>query len=736
MKKQIHPSIKAHILRSAFLLLALLAVCIIPFALAQRGLNKRPSVPKGTCPNPWQEVAPMPTDLFGDACASDGTFVYCGGGYSFSSGTTLAVFNRYDPGLNIWTSLPDMPQSASMAVAVYYPPTNKIYIFGGEDAVSGTNYNITRIYDIAANIWSTGANMPDVRSFMAGGYVSATGKIYILSGYNTGDVTSAQPNTWEYDPVMDMWTDLTGTAPFPHPAGGFAFGVINDKLYVAGGRDAANLIINDTWEFDPSVPVYNAKADEPGLYQNNVPGSGAALNALWVFGGGNPFLAPEAGITKATAKAAFPVPFIKAMRNRPSIPATDNQTRFYDPSTDTWGSFSSMNEFRSFPGSTSIGDMLVATGGYNGSGTVASVEAVAACFPTPTPPQCDTGAIQNEGFETGDFPPWVIDGTSNPPVVTTDQVHSGTFSALAGNVTGPEPLGDSSFYQEFTVPAGTSTLSFWHWDYTTDSITFDWQDAYITDTSGTILQTIFHQCANGQTWINTNVDMTPYAGQTVRIKFLVHQDGFGDDTGMYVDDAELTVPCGSPTPTPTATPTSTPTATPTATPTPTPTATPTVTPTPTATPTATPTPTPSGCVFSQGYWKNHPEAWPVTSLQLGNVTYTQDQLLSILHQPVRGNGILILAHQEIAAKLNIANGADGSCIQQTLADADALIGDLVIPPIGDGYLLPRDASPLADILDQYNEGMLCAPSCDNSSPSPSPRATPRQHPPVHPRPGR
>ena len=200
--------------------------------------------------------------------------------------------------------------------------------------------------------------------------------------------------------------------------------------------------------------------------------------------------------------------------------------------------------------------------------------------------------------------------------------------------------------------------------------------------------------------------------------------------------------CGGATPTPTATATVTPppSPTPTATATITPTVTPTPTPTPSATatvtPTVTPTPTPVGCVFSQGYWKNHPEAWPVTELLLGNTTYTQEQLLAILHEPVRGNGILILAHQEIAAKLNIANGADGSCIQQTLADADALIGDLVIPPIGDGYLRPRDASPIAGILGDFNEGGMCAPSCDNSSPSPSPRATPRSRPPAHPRPGR
>ena len=162
---------------------------------------------------------------------------------------------------------------------------------------------------------------------------------------------------------------------------------------------------------------------------------------------------------------------------------------------------------------------------------------------------CDSGLIQNGGFETGGFTPgWIIDGTMNAPVVNSTNPHSGTFSALAGNVSGTEPLGDSSFYQQFTVPAGGGTLSFWHWDYTTDSITFDWQDAYITNASGTILQTIFHQCLNGNTWINQQVDMTPYAGQTVRIKFLVHQDGFGDDTGMYVDDVGLFAACGAPVP--------------------------------------------------------------------------------------------------------------------------------------------------------------------------------------------
>jgi cell division septation protein DedD len=186
-----------------------------------------------------------------------------------------------------------------------------------------------------------------------------------------------------------------------------------------------------------------------------------------------------------------------------------------------------------------------------------------------------------------------------------------------------------------------------------------------------------------------------------------------------------TSPTATATPTSTATATATATATTTATasPTATPSATATATATPSGTPTATATPTgtPGVCVRGQGYWKNHPDQWPVTELQLGNVTYDQQQLLDILHQPVRGNGLVSLAHHLIAAKLNIAAGADPSCIEETIAEADALIGDLVVPPVGDGYLAPRDVEAIKDILEDYNEGRLCAPSCDQS---PEPTATP------------
>ena len=117
------------------------------------------------------------------------------------------------------------------------------------------------------------------------------------------------------------------------------------------------------------------------------------------------------------------------------------------------------------------------------------------------------------------------------------------------------------------------------------------------------------------------------------------------------------------------------------------------------------------CTFTQGYWKNHPEVWPVSSVTLGTVNYTQAQLLQIFNQPAAGNGLLTLAHQLIAAKLNIAHGADASAVSATIAAADAQIGALVCPPIGAGFLTPGSVSAKVQILDDYNNGLTGPGHC-------------------------
>jgi len=125
------------------------------------------------------------------------------------------------------------------------------------------------------------------------------------------------------------------------------------------------------------------------------------------------------------------------------------------------------------------------------------------------------------------------------------------------------------------------------------------------------------------------------------------------------------------------------------------------------------------CTYTVGYWKNHPGAWPTSSLTLGTVVYTAAELLSILNEPANGNGLIILAHQLIAAKLNILNGADGSYISATIAAADAQIGALVVPPVGAGYLDPATTSANAHTLDDWNNGITGPGHCGSTPTTPA-----------------
>ncbi len=125
------------------------------------------------------------------AAETDGTFVYVFGGYHFPAavGSTLNTVYRYNIATNTWTTLSTtapMPQAALVPSAVYYPPTNKIYVFGGSTRTPDpiVIYDVTRIYDIATNTWTMGATMPGPRSQMASGYNPANGKIYLNGGYS------------------------------------------------------------------------------------------------------------------------------------------------------------------------------------------------------------------------------------------------------------------------------------------------------------------------------------------------------------------------------------------------------------------------------------------------------------------------------------------------------------------------------------------------------------------------
>ena len=105
--------------------------------------------------------------------------------------------------------------------------------------------------------------------------------------------------------------------------------------------------------------------------------------------------------------------------------------------------------------------------------------------------------------------------------------------------------GDSITYQMVTIPssATSGTLSFHYWPASNDSSFYAWQEADIINTSGQVIQQLFQQTTNDRTWIQLTFDLSKYAGQTIGIQFLDHENsnGYSYYTYMYVDDVALTV---------------------------------------------------------------------------------------------------------------------------------------------------------------------------------------------------
>jgi hypothetical protein len=139
------------------------------------------------------------------------------------------------------------------------------------------------------------------------------------------------------------------------------------------------------------------------------------------------------------------------------------------------------------------------------------------------------------------------------------------------------------------------------------------------------------------------------------------------------------------------------------------------------------TPPDEGCTLTQGYWDSHgpvpkgnndytwPEPPRTAGFMLGTVPYDPAELQSVLQQATKGNGLVSLARQLIAAKLNVANGADDSVIADAIEDADGLIGALVVPPVGNGMLTTDETEELRETLTQYNEGAIGPGHCSSST---------------------
>ena len=298
------------------------------------------------CGGAWVERSPVPYNAGGIFAASDGTFVYAGGGADLAKNIFHKDLLKYDPVNDSWTPLAPSPDYHYHSQAVYFG--GKIYNIGGYNENLPEVTDTTRIYDIDTNTWTTGAPMPQALAQMA--TVLWNGVIYIAGGNNS---TSRVSTFYAYDIASDSWTTLE---QMPEALTLPGFGAINGKLYIAGGSaDAGYLdtlyiydIATHSWSSGANLPQPIARA-----------GSSVLNGRLYLYGGRLSDLTPT------------------------------TITQIYDPVTNTWdpnGPPLNVPLFSSY-GTAFGNDSIVAPGGLdtNFVGLIDNEQLINIPCATPTP---------------------------------------------------------------------------------------------------------------------------------------------------------------------------------------------------------------------------------------------------------------------------------------------------------------------------------------------------------------
>lgn len=180
----------------------------------------------------------------------------------------------------------------------------------------------------------------------------------------------------------------------------------------------------------------------------------------------------------------------------------------------------------------------------------------------------------------------------------------------------------------------------------------------------------------------------------------------------------------SPTTSPTAAPAGTATVTPPlpAPPFPAASGTPTTIPSPPPAPESSPPASPSeelhGCVRPQDYWLDHPQAWPVDEIRLGEQAYSRAAARELLDRDPEEDPSLELAQALIAAMLNAEKQADWRVVEWELLAAHQWFLEHAPGSRPEGAEADQ-ARELAVRLDQFNRGLLGPDAC----PPPPPAAT-------------
>jgi N-acetylneuraminic acid mutarotase len=322
----------------------------------------------------------------------------------------LACIARAALAQDVWITKAPMPTARYGAAAGVI--NGKLHIVGGccvSDAPPVPRFIAHEVYDPASDAWSARAPLPLAVYHAAVGVID--GKLYVAGGQASqdegGNVTALQV----YDPVADRWTQKR---PMPEAISAAMAGVIDGKLYVAGGLTVTGHHVATLRVYDPVTDQWSTRASLP---QPRVSGAAAVFNGLLhVFGASAVSPLAEAYVYDPVADAwsvRAPLPAVRAIA---AAAVVDNaiyvvgghdgtgpvaSVDAYDPATNAWSSKLALPTARGLAGVGTIGGVLYAVGGLASTGAVGVLEAYARDAVPPTSVATATPAPNPAGWNRG-----------------------------------------------------------------------------------------------------------------------------------------------------------------------------------------------------------------------------------------------------------------------------------------------------------------------------------------------
>ena len=220
------------------------------------GQNPSDWYPVSPCDPPCQTVHPFDRHPYGGITydTQDDVMILFGGVNARSGIYDFGDTWAYNPATNTWANMnPSVhPPAREEHCSAYAPSTNQVILFEGS---CGSCLDVWA-YSYPSNTWTrkdyAGQTLPSPRRTHSMVWVPSLNKIMLFGG-KTQDDSAFLGDTWLYDPVTNVWTQVTPSfSPPARLAGGLAYDTRNNVVLLRGGYGSGGEV-NDTWVYHPDT---------------------------------------------------------------------------------------------------------------------------------------------------------------------------------------------------------------------------------------------------------------------------------------------------------------------------------------------------------------------------------------------------------------------------------------------------------------------------------------------------